>query len=198
VGGIADGYLATSNTYDGYMYIYGKGQSTTTVNAPQTEILAGHKAIISGTVLDQSPAQLGTPCVSKESMTQWMEHLHMQHDTPSNVIGVPVSIDAVDPNGNTVHIGDAVSDMSGTFSFTWTPTISGDYKISASFMGDDSYGRSWAETHATVVDAPAASATPSAISFDSVNNTIVTGLTVVGVAIIIAIAVAVLLLRKRA
>jgi hypothetical protein len=196
-GGIADGYLAASDSYDGYMYVYGKGQSETTVNAPQTEIVAGHKAIISGTVLDQSQAQQGTPCVSKESMTQWMEYLHMQHTTPSDVIGVPVSIDAVDPNGNTVHIGDATSDMSGTYSYTWTPTISGDYKISATFMGDGSYGSSWAETHTTVVDAPAASATPSAISFDAVNNTIMTGLTVVGIAIIIAIAVAVLLLRKR-
>ena len=39
----------------------------------------------------------------------------MQMPIPSDVVGVPVSIDAVDPNGNPVHIGDATSDMSGTY-----------------------------------------------------------------------------------
>ena len=34
-GGIADGYLTASNSYDGYMYVFGKGQSATTISAPQ-------------------------------------------------------------------------------------------------------------------------------------------------------------------
>jgi hypothetical protein len=160
-GGVADGYLTASNSYDGYMYVYGKGLSSTTVSAPQTAITVGQKTVISGTVLDQSPAQPGTACVSKESMTQWMEYIHMQHQIPADVKGVPVSIDALDPNGNYVHIGDTTSDMSGTFGFTWTPSIPGDYKITATFSGDDSYSSSWAQTYATVVEAPAATATPT-------------------------------------
>lgn len=194
-GAVADGYLLASNTYDGYMYVYGKGQSKTTVSAPQTEIVSGHKAIISGTVLDQSPAQPGTPCVSKESMTQWMEYLHMQHAVPTNVFGVPVSIDVIDPNGNAVHIADVTSDMSGTFSYTWTPVIAGDYKITATFMGDDSYGSSWAQTYATVVETQESNPTPTPIQAapDSIPYVLGTG-----VAIIIAIAiVGLLLLRKR-
>ncbi len=55
-GAIANGYLTASNGYDGYMYVLGKGQSATTVSAPQTQVTVGTNAIISGTILDQSPA----------------------------------------------------------------------------------------------------------------------------------------------
>ncbi len=195
-GAISDGYLTFDSRYDGYMYVYGKGESETTVSAPQTEITVDTSAIISGTVLDMSPAQEGTACVSAESMASWMEYLHMQKSIPSDVIGVPVSIDAVDPNGNYVHIADVTTDMSGKYSYTWTPTIAGDYTITATFMGDDSYGSSWAETFTTVTEA-AVTPTTTPVSFDAVNNTIMTGLIAVGIAIIIAIAIAVLLLRKR-
>ncbi len=193
-GAIADGYITADNRYDGYMYVFGKGQTETTISVPQVAITSGASAIISGTVLDMSPAQEGTACVSAESMTEWMEYLHMQHNIPANAVGIPVSIDAVDPNGNAVHIGDAVSDISGTFSYTWTPTIEGDYKITATFMGDNSYGSSWAETHATVVDAsatsPPAETTITMPPFE---------LYTIGsaVAVIAAIAIAVLLLRKK-
>ena len=46
-GAIADGYLTAGNSYDGYMYVFGKGQSSTTISAPQTEVVAGHNAVIS-------------------------------------------------------------------------------------------------------------------------------------------------------
>ncbi len=197
-GAISDGYLTAGNAYDGYMYVFGKGQSATTVSAPQTQITAGTKTIISGTVLDQSLGQPDTACVSKESMTGWMEYLHMQHQMPANVIGVPVSIDAVDPNGNYVHIGDAVSDASGTFSFTWTPTNAGDYTITATFMGDESYGSSWAETHTTVVNAPEATPSTSPISLDSINSNLTTTVIAGVVAIIITVLlVGLLILRKK-
>jgi len=32
-GAIADGYLTASNSYDGYTYVFGKGQSATTISA---------------------------------------------------------------------------------------------------------------------------------------------------------------------
>ena len=194
-GAASDGYLTVSNSYDGYMYVYGKGKSATTVSAPQTAITSGQNVIISGTVLDQSPAQPGTACVSKQSMTQWMEYLHMQHAIPSDVIGVPISIDAIDPNGNTVNIATVKSDISGTFAYTWAPELVGQYTVTASFAGDESYGSSWAETHVGVVQAPITTPIPTATSLTMPPFELYT----IGsaVAVIIAIAIAVLLLRKR-
>jgi hypothetical protein len=201
-GAVSDGYLTASNPNDGYMYVFGKGQSATTVSAPQTAITSGTPVIISGTVLDKSPAQPGTPCVSDASMTTWMEYLHMQQPIGglwgnATVTGVPVSINAVDPNNNMVHIGDVTSDMSGTYSFTWTPTIAGNYKISATFAGDDSYGSSSAETSAVIVQAPATPSTPAPVAQQAAPDytMILVG---IGIAIIIAIAiVGIMLYRKR-
>ena len=119
-GPAADGYLTVASA-DGVMYVYGKGQSKTIVEAPAVSISTGGKAIIQGSVLDQSSAQQGTPCVSKDSMATQMEYLHIQHPIDGffhnqTITGVPVSIDAVDPNGNSVHIGDVTTDgYSGTF-----------------------------------------------------------------------------------
>ncbi len=152
-GPIADGYLTVGSS-DGYRYVFGKGQSATTVTAPKTVIPLGESVVIEGTVLDMSPAQLGTPCVSKDSMSAWMEYLHLQRPIPADVTGVPVSLDTLDPNGNYIHIGDVTTDMSGTFGHIWTPEVPGEYKVMASFMGDDSYGSSWAETHVGVGEAP--------------------------------------------
>ena len=163
VGSVADGYLAFGSQYDGYTYVFGKGKSATTVQAPLTAISQGQSVVITGTVTDQSPAQLGAACVSKDSMTTYMEYLHMQNPIPSGyvVTGVPVSIDAVDPNGNYVHIADVTSDVSGTYSYMWTPDLAGKYTVTATFMGDDSYGSSWAETAVGVTQAPQATATPT-------------------------------------
>jgi len=73
---IADGYAVWPNSYDGTMYVIGKGKSATTVTAPDTAVPLGTAMVIKGTVLDMSPAQAGTPCVAKESMTLQMEYLH--------------------------------------------------------------------------------------------------------------------------
>ena len=194
-GAVADGYLAFDNFYDSYMYVFGKGKSATTISAPQIALTQGQSIILTGSVLDQSPAQPNTPCVSKESMTAWMEYLHMQTSVPSNVIGVPVSIDAVDPNGNAIHIATVTSDMSGTFGFTWAPDVPGQYKVTATFAGDDSYGSSWAQTYASVIQAPTTTIAPTPTPIVNPPYEMYTLGT--GVAIIIAIVLAVLMLRKR-
>jgi outer membrane protein assembly factor BamB len=203
-GAIADGYVAFSDAYDGYMYVIGKGKSATTIEGPQTEVTLGQDVIITGAVLDKSPGQPDTPCVSKESMTTQMEYLHMQYPIDGiyhniSITGVSVSLDAVDPNGNYVHIGDVTSDgYSGTFGFTWGPEVSGQYTVTATFMGDDSYGSSFATTYVGVTEAPAASSAPTSVSFDAINSNL--SMTVIGgvIAIIIAVAIATLLiLRKR-
>ena len=201
-GAIADGYLTFDNKYDGYMYVFGKGPSETTVSAPQTAITAGTSAVILGTVLDKSPAQPGAACVSKDSMTTYMEFLHMQKPIDGfyhnvTVTGVFVSLDTIDPNNNYVHLGTVTSDATGSFGFVWTPTIPGKHQIIATFKGDESYGSSFAITYAVVGEAQAAA--PAVEPPLDMTGTYVTNATI---AIIIAIAavgaiLALLMIKKR-
>jgi hypothetical protein len=155
-GGVADGYLTKSNPYSGETIVFGKGQSATTVSAPQTSIPKGTAVMITGTVLDQSPAQPNTPCVSKESMTLQMEYLHMQRPIDGighneMMIGVPVTLTAMDSDGSYVDIGTTTTDgYYGTFGLAWTPPEEGTYEIIASFAGDDSYGSSAAAAYLVV------------------------------------------------
>ena len=202
-GAVADGYLTYDNRYDGYMYVFGKGESKTTVSTPQTSLTAGTTAVISGTVLDQSPAQPDSACVSKESMSTYMEFLHQQRPIDGfyhnvTVTGVPVSIDVIDPNNNYFHLSTVTSDEKGNFGYSWNPTISGQYKITATFAGDDSYGSSSATAYAAVTDSVTTAPTQQPVSLDHMTSSL-TYIVVAGVvAIIIAIAiVGVLILRKR-
>jgi outer membrane protein assembly factor BamB len=204
IGAVADGYLTLSGQ-DGNLYVYGKGISETTVTAPDIAAPLGSSVVLKGSVLDMSPAQPSTPCVSKDSMTTQMEYLHKQMPIAGlwnneTITGVLVSLDTVDPNGNSIHIADVTTDgYSGTFGYTWQPDISGQYTVTATFMGDDAYSSSFATTYVSISETnQSTSPTPSQISFDTVNNTIITGLVALGIAIILSIAiVGVLLLRKR-
>jgi hypothetical protein len=191
----ADGYLTFDNRYDGYMYVFGKGKSATTVTASPKVSTHGTSVLIEGTVLDQSPAQPGTPCVSKDSMAGWLEYLHMQKSIPASVTGVSVSLGTFDPNSNYVHIGDVVTDgYSGTFAFTWEPEVPGQYRVTATFMGDDSYGSSFATTYVTVSEASPATPTPEPQAIPDYTLTIVG----MGIAIIVVVViVGLLILRKR-
>jgi len=154
-GVVADGYLTACNWYDGYMYVFGKGRSQTTVSGPDVVVSKGTGVMIKGSVLDMSPAQPGTPCVAKESMTVWMEYLHMQKPCPSDVKGVPVTLTAIKSDGKVIDLGTVTTNgFYGTFGFAWTPEEEGTYTIVASFMGDDSYGSSSAATLITVGPAP--------------------------------------------
>ena len=99
-----------------------------------------------------------------------------------------------------VHIATVTSNTQGTFGYTWTPTIPGQYTITATFAGDDSYGYSSAGTYATVV-APTTTPTRTATTQPSNLATtadLMTYIVRVGIAIIIAIAiVGALILRKK-
>jgi hypothetical protein len=160
-GAIADGYLIEANELDGYLYCFGKGKSATTITGPETAVPLGSTVLIKGTVLDQSPAQPGTPCVAKESMTAWMEYLHMQGPYPSEVKGVPVTLTAIKSDGKVIDLGTVTTNgFYGTFGFAWTPEEEGTYTIIACFMGDDSYGSSAAATAITVGPAPPEPETP--------------------------------------
>ena len=164
---ISDGYLVAGNCSRRKTCTFTvKVKAQQQLAAPQTAITSGTSAVISGTVLDQSPAQPGTPCVAASSMSTYMEYLHKQQPigglwNNETIDGVPVSIDAVDPNGNFVHIATVTSDgTTGTFGYTWTPTTTGNYKITATFAGDNSYGSSFAASYAAVSAAPTTAPTP--------------------------------------
>jgi hypothetical protein len=122
----------------------------------------------------------------------------MDQPYPTSATGVPVSIDAVDPNGNYIHIGNATSDISGTYSYQWTPpNIPGKYTITATFSADNSYYGSSGETAAVVVPA-ATTVTPTATPTSVADMYFAPAIAGIIVAIIIGFVVlALLMLRKR-
>jgi hypothetical protein len=195
----ADGYLVAASSETGYNYAFGKGLTAATVTAPDVAIQKGAGITIKGTVLDMSPAQPNTPCVSRDSMTTQMQYLHFQY--PINglyenetIKGVPVVLSAIASDGTVVDIGTVTTDgYYGMFSQAWTPPAEGDYKIIASFAGDDSYGSSAAATAVSVGPAPATSE-PQPQIFADYTMTIAGGV----IAIIIALAiVGIVLYRKK-
>ncbi len=200
-GAIADGYIAISNAYDGCEYVFGKGQSATTIDGPKIELSLGQSAVLTGTVLDQSPGQPGTPCVSKESMTTQMEYLHMQYPIDGiwnniTMTGVPVTLTAIDDNGNPTNIGITTTNAYyGTFALKWTPPATGTYQIISTFAGDDSYGSSGASTAITVVPAPTSTNTgqQQKIIIPDYTMTILGGI----IAVIIAVALVGLILYRK-
>ena len=192
---IANGYLIDSEEYSGMMYCFGKGQTATTVSLQNNIVAKGSMVLIQGTILDQSPGQKDTACVSKDSMSAWMEYLHWQLPVPTNTTGVPVTLLAIAPDGTVSTIGTATSDMSGIFVYPWTPSSEGLYKITATFSGDDSYWDSWGETNLQVT---AGSSTSQAEITQTDNTPLLYGILVAVVAALIVGLVAIFLtLRKR-
>ena len=193
IGPIADGYLTLGGS-DGYMYVFGKGESATTVTAPDVEVPKGTALTIKGTVLDMSPAQPNTPCVSKDSMSLQMEYLHKQMPIAGiwgneTITGVPVTLTAIGSDGSYVDIGTTTTDgYYGTFGIAWTPTEEGTYKIIASFEGDDSYGSSAAATTISVGPEPAEPVTPDepaeAPAYTTIELAIIAAVIVVAILVI--------------
>jgi hypothetical protein len=217
VGAIGDGYLTASNSYDGIMYVFGKGQSATTVTAPQTAVSLGASVLIQGTVTDKSPATTTSakyapgqpvPCVSDASMTTQMEYLYMQYPIGgiwgnATITGIPVILTAISSDGAVYNIGTVTSNgYYGTFAYAWTPPKADTYTITATFAGDDSYGSSSAATGLSVSATPAATSTPTSTAAPSnlaTTSDLMLYIVGVGIAIIIAIAiVGALILRKHA
>jgi hypothetical protein len=196
-GAVADGYLTASNMYDGYMYVFGKGQSETTVTVPSTAVQVGQSFTITGTVLDMSPAQPGTAAVSDEYMGTWMEYLHMQKPKPTDAKGVTVTLATLDPNNNWIDIGEATTDLNGMFGFTWAPEVPGLYQIIATFEGSESYGSSTASTYLTAITAPAATPEPTPTPASAADLYFLPVSAGMIVAIVIVLALLILLLRKR-
>jgi len=139
----------------------------------------------------------GTPAISEDSMQAWMEYLFKQQPKPTTATGVPVSLDAYDPNGNYIHIGDTTSDITGTYGLDWTPQVPGTYQIIATFHGSTSYGGSSAQTYMSVSNpAPTASPYPE-ISLPPTETYILAAAIAIVLTIVIGFAVTILVLRKR-
>jgi len=196
------------DSYDQQIYAIGKGPSSTTVTAPDIASPFGTPIVVKGTVTDVSPgtqsdnAKLrfpnGVAAVSDGNMSEWMLHVYKQFQQPTNVLGVPVSIDAIDPNNNYVHIGDTTSDASGTFKFVFTPENNGTYAIYATFAGSKSYYSSYAETAMDVQDRPVEQIIePEPVTVSVVEQYFALAVAGIIIAIVVSVAVAVLVLRKR-
>jgi hypothetical protein len=194
-GAISDGYFVGLNYYDNQLYCIGKGPSATTVTASPDVSVHGNSVLIKGTVTDQSPGAKDTPAIADASMQAWMEYLYEQQAIPGNATGVEVSLDTLDPNGNFVHITTATSDMSGTYSYLWTPEVPGKYTVIATFAGTKSYGSSYAETAVGVQEAPPATTPPEYPQ--PIDNTMTIVYATIAIIIAIAIAVVLLMLRKK-
>jgi outer membrane protein assembly factor BamB len=206
---VADGRLVSSNSMDNMIYCYGKGPSGTTVAASPVVSVHGSNVVISGTVTDQTTTGRrntndlvdftlqGTPAISDEDMSAYMEYLFMQQVYPADAKGVEVVLTVVDPNSNVYEIGRTTSDVNGFYSLTFEPLVPGDYTIVASFEGSASYYGSQAVTALNVEEAPAATAEPTPPPASVADMYLIPSVAGIIVAILVIGIVIILMLRKR-
>jgi hypothetical protein len=202
-GVIGDGIMALMDTYDLQIYAVGKGPSQTTVEAPKAGIPEGSSLIICGKVLDISAGTSdpriaarfpnGVAAVSDESMSDWMEYVYKLFPMP-NCLGVDVTIDVIDANGNYRNIGTTTTDANGYYSFSWTPDIYGEYRVIVTFAGSEGYYPSYDEASFVVDQAPDPTPAPPDPTPAPPTDTYVLGM---GVAAIIAIVVMGLLILMK-
>jgi hypothetical protein len=168
---IGDSIIATMDTYDMQIYAIGKGQSALTVTASPEIVADGSSVMIKGTITDVSPGtndvdlQIrfpnGVPVVCDDNMTAWMMYVYKQlTPRPENVMGVPVKLAYLLPDGTWKDIDETTSDIYGNFGYKWTPPNEGTYIVKAFFLGSDAYYGSQATTFVGVD--PAADDVPSA------------------------------------
>jgi len=168
----------------------------------------GSSVMIHGTVTDVSSSTSdillamrfpnGVPAVADESMSEWMLYVYKQFPMPMDTVGVPVTIDVMDANGNYRNIGTTVSDASGVFNFDWMPDIPGKYTVIATFAGSDSYYASYAQTAFVVNEVAATTPAPTEQPSQSASDMLfVPAVAGIITAIAVGFAVTILVLRKR-
>jgi len=206
---VSYGILTTFNAYDNQVYAYGKGPSKTTVTAANPATTVGSPTVITGTVTDVSAGASqeavaanfpnGLPAVSDASESQFMEAVYMQQPMPTNLTGVPVTISVLDSNGNNRVIGTTKSNGNGFFTLTWMPDIPGNFTVTATFAGTNSYYGSSANT-AFYASSPPATPAPTAAPPTGLASTSSLELGIAAVIIVIIIIgaiLAVIMLRKK-
>jgi hypothetical protein len=206
-GVIADGVLLEPNAYDNQIYAFGMGPTKTTVTAPSVGVTTATPVTISGTVTDISAGSQqnavamnfpnGLPCVSDASMSQFMEAVYEQQPMPANVTGVPVDISVLDSNGNQYSIGTTTTNAMGVYGLTWTPDISGNFTVFATFGGTQSYYGSSASACFYASEAPAATPAPTSPPASMADLYLLPGIAGIIIAIIVVGVVLALMLRKR-
>jgi outer membrane protein assembly factor BamB len=215
---IAYGILLSRNAYDNQLYAFGKGPSAVTVTAPDIGVTTETPITIRGTVIDVSPGTRaivqpdvrsakqneialrfpnGLPCVSDAIQSKWMEYVYQQQPLPADVTGVPITLSVTDSNDNTYEIGTVMSDESGAFSFVWTPIISGNYTLVATFDGSNSYYGACAETSFYASEAPQATPAPTPVPQSLADMYILPGIIGIIIAIVVVGAIIILVLRRR-
>jgi hypothetical protein len=163
---IGDSIIATLDSHDNRIYAIGKGPTATVVSASPKTSVQGDSVLVEGRVTDISPGTEeyaltarfpdGVPAVSDASMSEWMRYVYNQFPRPTNATGVEVVISVLDPNNNSYEVGRTTSDASGFFKLAFTPPVSGEYTVTASFAGSNSYWPSQTETAIAVSEEPAA------------------------------------------
>jgi hypothetical protein len=204
---IADGFATFFNGYDNQIYSIGRGPSATAVTVSPKVSRFGDNVIIEGSVTDISAGTQqneqaarfpnGVPVASDANMMEWMGYIYQQKPRPTNYVGVPVSIDVIDSNGNYRNVGTATTDSNGAYSFVWQPDIPGTFTLIATFAGNNGYWPSHSETAFNIMETqptPAPTAAPQASMADLYFIPAMAGLfvfvAIIGAAII-------LILKKR-
>ena len=205
---VGDGFATFMNGYNNQIYSVGRGPSKTTVTAPDIGVTTATPVTITGTVVDISAGTTqsqqaadfpnGVPCASDASMQAWMGYVYQQQPEPSNFVGVPVTIAVTDSNNNCYNIGTTTTNPSGFYSLTWTPTISGNFTVTATFAGTNAY---WSSSSTTAFYASAAAATPAPTATPltglASNATVMYGIIAIIIVIIIIGAVLALLVTRK-
>ena len=205
---IAYGVLVSVNEYDNQVYAFAKGPTDITVNAPSVGVSTSTPITISGRITDVSAGTQqdavardypnGVPAVSDESQSALMETVYQQQPTQTNITGVPIGLFVVDSNNNYRQIGTTTSDALGTFSYTWTPDIPGDFKVYAIFAGSNSYWPTSASAGFYASIPATHEPTATAVTGYATTNDLMYGIVVVIIVIIIiGVVLALLMMRKR-
>jgi hypothetical protein len=174
------------------------------VTAPDVASTMGSTVVIKGTVMDISAGTNqneqaarfpnGVPCVSDESQQDWMQYIYMQKPRPTSVTGVEVIVSVLDSNNNNREIGRTMTNINGFFTLNWVPDIEGNFTVTASFAGTESYWPSHAVNSFAVDPAPTPAPTAEPVVVPDYTLTIIG----TGIAMILAVAiVGILILRKK-
>ncbi len=205
---IGDSIIATQDTYNQQVYGIGKGPSQTTVTAPDLGVPFGSSVVIRGTVTDVSPGTEdygmrarfpnGVPAMSDASQSEWMTYVYKQFTRPSTAVGVDVTLNVVDANGNFREIGTTTTDTSGTYALNWKPDIPGKYTVLATFAGTGAFYGSYDQTAIVVDEAPVTpSPTPIADTTTAADLYLLPGIAAIIIAIAVVGAILALLVIKK-
>ncbi len=205
---IADGFLTCMNGYDQQVYSIGRGPSAITVTAPDSGVSFGTPVVIKGTVMDVSSGTKqatraadfpnDVPVASDASMKDWMGYVYQQKPLPTNFTGVQVTVDVLDSNGNYRNIGTATTDATGMYSLAWTPNISGNYTVIATFHGTNGYWPSYSENTFAVTNAPSSTNAPTPTPVSTADQYFLpVSIAIIIVIVIVGAVLALLMLRKR-